>query len=50
MLLGEAFCVQLLVLKAGLSVCETVSMLMHVGVECGFTNHERQSSALFYAP
>ena len=25
-------------------------MLMHVGVECGFTNHERQSAALFCAP
>ena len=25
-------------------------MLMHVNVEVGFTNHERQSAALFFAP
>ena len=41
----------LLVLKAGPSVCVTVSMLTVVVVEVGgSTNHERQSAALFLAP
>ena len=38
-------------LKAGLSVCVTVSMLTVVVVDVGnSTNHERQSAALFLAP
>ena len=38
-------------LKAGLSVCVTVSMLAVVVVDGGgSTNHERQSAALFLAP
>ena len=41
---------QLLVLKAGLSVCVTVSMLTVVVVDSGSsTSHERQSAALFLA-
>ena len=42
---------QLLVLKAGLSVCFTVSILTVLGVVVGSsTNCERQSAALFLAP
>ena len=42
---------QLLVLKAGPSVCVTVSMLTVVVVDGGSsTSHERQSAALFLAP
>ena len=42
---------QLLVLKAGLSVCMTVSMLTVVVVDvCSSTNCERQSAALFLSP
>ena len=48
--LGEVCCVQLLVLKAGLSAGEAVSMLTDVEVKVGFTNQERQSAALFLAP
>ena len=48
--LGEVFCVWLLVLKVGLSVCVAVSMLTVVDVNVGSTNHERQSAALFLAP
>ena len=40
----------ILVLKAGLSVEETVSMLTDVDVEVGFTNWDRQLAALFLAP
>ena len=48
---GESLLAQLLVLKAGLSVCVTVSMLTVAGVIIGSsTNHERQSAALFLAP
>ena len=50
MVLGEVFCVQLLVLKVGLLVSEAVSMLTHVGVEFSLTYHERQFAALFCAP
>ena len=46
--LEEVYCVQLLVWKARPSVEEAVSML--TDVEMGFTNHERQSAALFLAP
>ena len=48
--LGEVCCVQLLVLKVGLSAGEAVGMLTDVDVEVGFTNWERQSAALFLAP
>ena len=42
---------QCLVLKAGPSVCVTVSMLTVAGVVIGSsTNCERQSAALFLAP
>ena len=48
---GELFFVHLLVLKAGLSVCVTVSMLPVVVVVVGSsTNHERQSDTLVLAP
>ena len=45
--LEKVCCVQVLVLKAGFSVEEAVSMLTDVDVEMGFTNLERQSAALF---
>ena len=42
---------KLLVLKAGLSECVVVSMLMVVVVDVGSsTNHDRQSAALFFVP
>ena len=47
---GEVFCVWLLVLKAGLSVCVAVNMLTVVDVDVGSTKHKRQSAALFLAP
>ena len=48
--LEEVCCVQLLVLKAGLSAEEAVSMLTDVDVKIDFTNLGRQSAALFLAP
>ena len=48
--LEKVCCVQLLVLKAGPSAEEAVSMLTDVDVEMGFINLERQSAALFLAP
>ena len=45
---SEAYCVSLLVWKAGLSFREAVSMLIDVPV--GKTSLERQSAALFLAP
>ena len=45
---GEFFCVWLLVLKTGPSVCVTVSMLTVVAVEVGSsTKCDKQSAALF---
>ena len=46
--LGKVCCVQLLVLKVGPSVGEAVNMFTDVDIEVGFTNHERQSAALFW--
>ena len=48
--LEEVCCVQLLVLKAGPSAEEAVSMLIDVDIMIGFTNLERQSAALFLSP
>ena len=50
LVLGEVCHVQPLVLKAGPSVGEAVSMLTDADVEVGFTNLERQSASLFLAP
>ena len=48
--LEEVCCVQLLVLKAGPSAEEAVSMLTDMDVKVGFTNLEWQSATLFLAP
>ena len=50
MALEEVCCVQLLVLKAGPSLEEALSMLTDVNVDMGLTSLKRQSAALFLAP
>ena len=50
LVLGEVCCVLLLVLKAGPSAEEAVSIMTDADVKVSFTNLERQSAALFLAP